>query len=281
MTQNIDWEKEDFIVEKIPVLKIEMGKFQARTRKVEENLDELAENIRILGLINPITVYKKNGAFELISGQRRFLAISEILKWSEIPARILKEQPNEIIAKALSLSENIIRKKLAASDLKESIMLLYTRCGAKATEISRTLGIPYRIVLDQIKYDGLPNQLKEKVDSGEVDVILAKRATEAAIQQDGNIDEEKATKMVTIMKTLLPEQQKTMINIAKKQPEATIEQLSEVAKKIPKTKPIRITLLMDEYGALEKYAEIENIDESTAAVKAIVNTLKDLGYLSE
>jgi len=280
--EEIDREKEEFIVEKIPISKIEIGRFQARTRKVEEKLDELAENIRILGLINPITVFKINdSSYELIAGQRRFLAISEILKWKEIPARILKDKPNEIQAKALSLSENIIRQGLADSDLKDSIMLLYTRCSASGKAISKTLGIPYDIVLKVIKYEGLSDTLKEKVDNGELDVDLAKRATEASIQSDGTVNEEKAIKMANVMKTLMPDQQKTMIQISKEQPAATVEQLSEVAKQIPKTKSFRITMLSNEYSALSDYAKSEEIDESIAAVRAIIKTLCDLGYVGE
>jgi len=282
MSEEIDREKEEFIVKKIPISKIEMGRFQARTRKVEEKLDELAENIRILGLINPITVFKKSDqSFELISGQRRFLAINEILKWKEIPARILKNEPSEIQAKALSLSENIMRQGLADSDRNDSVMLLYTRCGASGIAISKTLGIPYAIVLKVIKYEGLSDPLKEEVDKGAIKIDLAQRATEASIQSDGTVDEEKAVKMATIMKTLMPDQQKTMIKISKEQPEATVEQLSEVAKQIPKTKPLRIIMLSNEYSALSEYAKSEEVDESVAAVRAIMKTLSDLGYSGE
>lgn len=87
MSVERDWERIEYKVEKIPVNEIETGRFQSRTRKIEEGLDELAENIRLLGLINPVTVYKRpDRIYELIAGQRRFLAISEILGWTEIPA---------------------------------------------------------------------------------------------------------------------------------------------------------------------------------------------------
>lgn len=275
------WEEIEYKVEKIPVDQIEMGRFQSRTRKVEEGLDDLAENIRILGLINPITVYKRpDGKYELIAGQRRFMAITDILGWKIIPARMLSIQPTETEAKAISLSENIIRAPLASSDLKDSIMLLYTRCGASGGAISRTLGIPYPIVLSVIKYEGLPSALKKEVDEGKADVDLAKRATGATLRSDGTVDEEKAVRMTAIMKTLMPEQQKTLTKTARERPEATIEELAEEARKIPRTKRFMITLLMDEFNALGKYAKSEEIDEKEAAVRVLTKTLKDLGYLA-
>ena len=276
-----EWEKIEYKVEKISVDQIEMGRFQSRTRKIEEGLVDLAENIRLLGLINPITVYARpDGKYELIAGQRRFLATTEILGWKTIPARILPFPPTETEAKAISLSENIIREPLVRSDLKDSIMLLYTRCEASGAAISRTLGIPYPIVLSVIKYEGLSEGLKKAVDNKEVDVDLAKRATEATLLSDGTIDDEKATRMASLMKSMMPEQQKTMIKSSKERPEATVEELAEEARKIPRTKRFMVTLLMDEFNALSEYADSEGVHYREAAVRGLTKTLKDLGFLA-
>jgi len=274
-----DWEKIDYTVMKIPVKDIEMGRFQSRTRKIEEGLDELAENIRLLGLISPIAVYKRpDRIYELIAGQRRFLAISEILGWEVIPARILPFEPTEVEAKAISYSENDMRKALTKRDREDSIRLLYVRCGASGSAISRTLGIPYRIVLDVIKYEELPQGLKDEVDKGDVDVDLAKRAV--VLTEDGVVDEEKSVKVAKIMKTLLPDQQKKLINITRDRPEATIDELAEEARKIPKTKRFQIILLAEEYEGLTTYAKSEEIDERVAAGRVLIQALKDMGYLT-
>jgi len=158
-------------------------------------------------------------------------------------------------------------------------MLLYTRCEASGAAISRTLGIPYPIVLSVIKYEGLPGKLKKEVDDRKIDVDLAKRATEATLTSDGSIDEEKAVKVASIMKTLMPDQQKVLLKRTEERPEATSEELAEEAREIPRTKSFRITMLMDEYGALEEYAKSEGVNEREAAVRAIAKTLKDFGYL--
>jgi ParB family chromosome partitioning protein len=263
----------------IDVKLIDMGPNQARTQKVEEGLDDLAENIRLLGLLNPITVYKKDGRYELVAGQRRFLAVSDRLKWKTIPARILPSRPKDVEAKAISLSENIIREDLTDQDLKNSIMLLYTKCGASGRAISDTLGIPYDIVLDVIKYEGLPKKLQEVVDAGDADLDLAKRATKASLDDQGRVDEKKALELLTHMRTLMPEQQKVLVKKAEERPEASIEEIVEEAKEVQRTKRITITMLMHEYDALKKYANSEGIEEKEAAVRALSKTLKNLGYL--
>jgi len=276
-----EWEKLKYDVQKIPVNKIDMGHFQSRTKKIEEGLDDLAENIRKLGLLNPVTVYQKpDGRFDLLAGQRRFLAVAERLKWTTIPARILDYEPSEAEAKAISLSENIIREDLANSDVENSIMMLYTRCGASGKAISDSLGIPYWVVLSVIKYDDLPNNLKEAVDKKEIDIDLATRATSAAIGSDGKVDEELAEELAQNMKSMIPDQQKQLIKNIKKRPEASLEENVEDAKKAQKTKQIRIRLVMREYDALGEYASTEKIDNiHEAAGRVLIKSLQEMGYL--
>lgn len=281
MSDERDWENIEYNVEKIPVDEIFTGRFQSRTIKVEEGLEELAESIRKLGLINPVTLYKTpDGKYELIAGQRRLLAISEILGWEKIPARVLSFIPTETEAKAISFSENVMRNSLASKDRAASIRLLYLRCNASGREITRVTGIPYDIVLDVIKYEELPQALKDEVDKGEVDVDLAKRAMKAIMLPDGTIDEERAVNIALIMKRLLPDQQKELARITTERPDATIEELADEARKIPPTKRFQITMLMDEYTGLSIYSKSEEIDERIAAGRILVQALKDMGYLT-
>lgn len=279
--EETDWESAEFEVRKIPVDRIEMGRFQARSSKVDVGLEDLADNIKKLGLLNPITVFERaDGCFELISGQRRFLAIKDILGWNTIPARLLPSEPGEVRAKAISLSENIMRKDLTSKDIENSIQLLYVRCGASAPSISKTLGIPYHIVLNVIKYDSLPQTLKDDVDAGNVDIDLANRASGAALQENGTVDEGKASRLANVMKTLMPDQRKTLVKMAKARPAATVEEIANEARRVPRTKRFQITLLMDEFEALGEYAKKQNVGEREAAARVVVDSLKNMGFLT-
>ena len=79
----------------------------------ESNLENLRDDIKINGLINPLSVRRKNDKYEIYAGQRRFNAIS-MLKWKTIPC-IISEITDEQ-AEMISLSENIHRNKMNVED---------------------------------------------------------------------------------------------------------------------------------------------------------------------
>jgi len=262
----------------IPVDQIDVGPTQARSRKVEENTDELAQSIQALGLINPITVYKReDGRFELVTGQRRLIAV-EKLNWPTISAKVLLYTPSEIEAKAISLTENIMRTDLTLADLKDSIVMLYHRCGANAKTIQKTLGIPYGIVLDTIKYEALPSELKTMVDKGVVGVEIAKKATNFSTI-NGEVDVKKAMLLAPELNRLLPAQIKKVKKIVKESPTASAEEMLEEAKATPATKRIYIEMLLSEYDALRNAAETKGVAENEFAYDAIMGRLKKEGFM--
>jgi len=80
--------------EYLPLEKIDISISNVRKANIEEGLDELKKNIGEIGVQQPVVVFKKdNGRFELIIGQRRYLAC-EKLGLREIPA-LITEVKNE------------------------------------------------------------------------------------------------------------------------------------------------------------------------------------------
>lgn len=106
--------------ENIKIDLIDDPKFHDRTYIDPVALEELAENIKRYGLIEPIVVRKKeDGRFERIAGYRRLEAVKK-LGWKEIPAIIL--DVDETTALALMLSENIHRENLSDFDRMYSVL---------------------------------------------------------------------------------------------------------------------------------------------------------------
>lgn len=271
--------EEEAEFEDIPLDDIDIGPWQARTRKVEENTDELAENIKALGLINPIVVHKKeDGRYELIAGQRRLIAVEKLGR-KTIRAKILPKKPSDVIAKAISFSENMFRQKLGTADVKDSIIMLYHRCNASARTISKTLGIPYRIVLDTIKYEALPDELKKLVDDGTIDVKIAKKAVEFNTMPDAMVDVEKAVKMAPELKMLIPSQIKTLEKLTTERPDLPADLRLEEARKSAPTKRVYVEMLLSEYNSLHEAAEAKGLTEHEAAYTAITMWLKEEGFL--
>ena len=102
---------------KIPVGQVTVGE---RHRKDLGDLQPLADSIRSLGLLQPIGVTEDN---RLVFGERRLLVCRDILKWPEIPARIVKierivdgEYAENEIRKSFTVSERVaIAESVAAA----------------------------------------------------------------------------------------------------------------------------------------------------------------------
>lgn len=106
----------------------------------DASLDELASSIREKGLLNPITVVRReDGKYDLIAGQRRFIACRR-LGMRTIPA-IIREKMDDTDATILSLIENIHRADMNPMDKARAYKTIYDKYGdyehvAKETSVS-------------------------------------------------------------------------------------------------------------------------------------------------
>ena len=143
---------------RIPIELIEAGPELVRTRKVEENIDELAENIRRVGLIHPIRVYPKEGKYMLVAGQRRLMACKR-LKWKEIPATIMSEPADPIDALKVSISENLplLRRDLVREDEIDACDRLYMKYGTYKA-VAETLGVKPGWVRERVAIKSLEEE---------------------------------------------------------------------------------------------------------------------------
>ena len=96
-------------VKEVPLADLQIGLGQVRLRDTSKELDELVDSIRQVGLLEPIVVCEADtpGKFEIITGQRRFMAHQE-LQMETIMAVILDEKVDESTAKVLSVTENLV-----------------------------------------------------------------------------------------------------------------------------------------------------------------------------
>ena len=145
----------------LPVDQIQVNPFQPRSNFEEESIQELAESIHELGIIQPITVRKKGfKSYEIISGERRYRAVSN-LNIKSIPAyvRIANDQQSLEMA----LVENIQRQNLDPIEIAlcyqrliDEVMLtqdqMSKRVGKKRSTISNYLRL---LKLDPIVQTGI------------------------------------------------------------------------------------------------------------------------------
>ena len=258
-----------------------IGKGQVRTENTNAEIDSLAESIKVQGLLQPIVVCaaKEEGKWEILTGQRRFLA-HKLLEKTNIAAAVLSGKVEEAEAKAISITENLIRRKLTGKELKDGILFLYNRYGS-VKDVVKTTGLPDAKVRENIKYHRLIQELKQKVNDGEVDINIALKAQDASLDNEGNPNSELATKLVEGMKDMTDIQRRKVVEVRRKNPDKPVDDAIEQAKSAARVSQILITVSQSTHAAVRKYATSEDVTQDAAAAKLIEEALAGHGLLEE
>ncbi len=122
----------------IPIKKITTNPYQPRSNFNDENISELSESIKNIGIVQPITVRKiEDDKFQLIAGERRLRASNKIgLK--TIPAFIKSTNDEEMLE--IALVENIQRKDLDSIEIALSFKRLIDELSYTQEQLSKKLG---------------------------------------------------------------------------------------------------------------------------------------------
>ena len=264
----------------IPLTNLTIGTGQVRTREVSKEVNDLAASIQKVGLLEPIVVSPTEDSeeFEIITGQRRFLAHQD-LGLDAIWSAILDEKVDEITAKVLSLTENLVRKDLNQRDLIDVCTYLYKQYGTLKSVVEET-GLPYPKVSNYVKYDQLIDPLKEMVDKGEIKVEVALRAQEAASVSEATNSND-AVEFAKEMATLSGIQRKSIVNERKSNPATPADEIIENAKSGARLTQVNVTLTSEVHSALNQFANSEEITLADAAASLIHTGLYLDDYLKE
>ncbi len=212
MTTNKDSSGEQQeVFRKISLDQLEIGKWNVRKREIAVDIDELARSLQKIGLQQPIVVQPKNGKFEIIIGQRRFLAAKQ-LEWKSIDAKVRTERLDEFDSKVLSFSENVQRRDISPRDKADTCVYLLQKLETPA-KVAEHIGTTEQTVRKWLGYAGVPNKLKTLVEEKVLSVPVAMRLSEY-VQ-----DEDKAVNIAIRMS---------------KEPKATRDRIMESAEEIPK-----------------------------------------------
>lgn len=164
------------ILVKIPVNNIIPNPYQPRTEFEPNALDELKKSILQNGLIQPITVRRKNEiTYELISGERRLRACKDI-GFKEIPAYIIDVQTKEAMV-ALALIENIQREKLNAIEVAKAYKRLLEECNLSQEEIAEKVGKDRSTITNSLRLLKLPDEVqvslvKDEISAGHARALI-------------------------------------------------------------------------------------------------------------
>jgi len=138
---------------------------QPRTRFTEEKLEELAQSIRVNGVVQPIIVRRKNSHFELVAGERRWRAAQKA-GLQKIPA-VIKNVSDEKLLE-LALVENIQRQELNAIEEAKAYRKLVDTIGLTQEMIADRVGKNRTVVTTFLRLLKLPDDIQKLVEEEKI-----------------------------------------------------------------------------------------------------------------
>lgn len=140
--------------------------YQPRKVFQKNALQQLADSMKEEGIIQPIVVFKRDGKYYLVVGERRWRA-AQLLHWEKIPALVKEFSDNDVMAKALI--ENIQREALNAIEIAEGIEALIAQSGEGQQETAERLGMNRATLANFVRLLKLPAPIKEAIIQGKLD----------------------------------------------------------------------------------------------------------------
>lgn len=249
-------------IKQINLSEIRSNPYQPRTYFNEEALNELAESIKIHGVVEPIIVKKSIKGYELVAGERRTKA-SRIAGLETIPAVVKDFTDQEMMD--IAILENIQREDLSPLELAEGFKKYIETTGMSQEEVAKKFGKSRSYITNALGLLNLPNPVKEKINNKE---ISASHARVLSKFDDENVINELADKVA-----------KEKISVRE------LELISSTDESIPKRKPItRQSIKINKYGVYENaLKEKLGLRVSVLDSKIIIpfNTEEDLNRIFE
>lgn len=261
---------EDFELENIPLTKIQLG-YNVRKEDLEKGIDELALNIKTIGLQQPVVVFKKGDHFELIIGQRRYLAFKHLGRDS-IPA-IITKVTNDTDAIIKSFSENVHRLDLGYRDKNRVAKELKEKYKTDA-KVAEYLGVSVQTVRNYLGYSGVPDEIKDLVEKKQISANTAIRIARSIP------DHRKAVEIAKqVIENPLNETRIKIIDTAKDNPEKSTQEIITIAKK--PTRKIIIYVTEKIGHALDSAIKEYTSSDQDIATDALEEWLKTRGFINE
>jgi len=261
----------------INLSEIRVADENVRKHGADQELDDLAESIKAVGLLQPVVLRGPSGRgkYDLIVGQRRFLAHKKLGR-KTIRAVVHKSMSRDD-AMIRSLVENMLRVELNHADAAKATTALFKRLGRDVKAVSKATGLSTRRVRQYVKIEELASdETKRKLRDNEVEPADVQRALEAA---KGNID--KADDLLEMMQEYkLDNHQKARLReIGESRPSASARTIFEEALRPQVRTSVVVPLPERLRDGLETAAKQLRATWEQVAARALEYWLQRNGYL--
>ncbi len=162
--------------------------YQPRVHFNEQAIEELANSIKENGLIQPISVRKKNNKYEIVVGERRFRALCK-LGYENIEVYEIDEDESTIMNQALI--ENIQRENLSAIEEAKAYVKIMQYQRITQSELAKAVGKSQPSVANKIRLLNLSDEVQEAVEAKKI----SERHARAMLSLDANAQVEMLQKI--------------------------------------------------------------------------------------
>ena len=154
-------------ISEVPVFKIKANPNQPRREFATEALQELAESIRLIGIIQPITLrLMEDGTYQIIAGERRWRA-SQMAGLTSIPAYVRTADDENMMQ--MALVENIQREDLNAIEIALAYQNLIEQYDLTQDKLSEKVGKNRATIANYLRLLKLPAQVQVALQNKEID----------------------------------------------------------------------------------------------------------------
>lgn len=167
-TENNKMEYKDGKLAHLPIELIQRGKYQPRRDMHPEALEELAESIKVQGVMQPIVVRSiGEGRYEIIAGERRWRA-TQLAGLDKIPA-VIRDVPDEA-AIAMALIENIQRENLNPIEEAVALKRLQDEFELTHAEVAQAVGKSRTTITNLLRLISLTDDVKTLLEHGDLEM---------------------------------------------------------------------------------------------------------------
>jgi len=255
------------------IIKIDINDLYISPLNIRKNIHEdniLVDNIRINGLLNPLTVqYNEiNKKYEIIAGQRRFMSLQK-LDYKYIPCNVIENKSNDEL-QIISLIENIQRKNMKLIDKIKAYNKIYNSFNEeKMIQTVKYTGSKKSTIDKYIKVKDLSDEILNRLDLRDDDGITLDVACRLVEIKNSNIyicDED----LINILNEISYTTNNDKVNILTKYiKNSTGSQIYKISKE-------RNDLKKKLYENIEKLKDYNEIIQNINNLKKIINTEKKI-----
>ena len=155
----------------VDILKVDRNKQQPRKKFDENGLEELADSLRQVGVLQPLLVVKKGEYYEIVAGERRWRA-AKLAGLKEVPVIVRDLTAQEI--DEISLIENLQRQDLNAIEEAQAFKRLKEEHGMTDDQIAEKVSKSRAAITNSMRLLKLDNRVQEMVIDEKISMGLAR-----------------------------------------------------------------------------------------------------------